>query len=270
MSFENNDGNKKKTKKLYRLMEKRAFYLILLLCLSIILTTAVWVSRQEEKHFAQENQQEEKVEEDKEDSQVEVILVEEEPPLVESKPRERPMLEDIPPARTGKKTDGLGEDIDKEEDEKKLEDEVSIATSGPGNHTMVQPVMGKLGLAFADDKLVYHKTLDHWSTHKGIDIHAQAGSPVRAALDGEVIEISNDIIMGITIVLSHDGNLITSYSNLSTDAMVELGQRVKKGQVISGVGKTASSKSLEGPLLHFQVLLDNKEIDPLKYLPAID
>ena len=51
---------------------------------------------------------------------------------------------------------------------------------------MAIPVAGKLILPFADDRLVYHKTLDQWSTHKGIDIQASEGAPVKAVLDGEV------------------------------------------------------------------------------------
>lgn len=134
---------------------------------------------------------------------------------------------------------------------------------------MAMPVTGKLILPFADDRLIYHKTLDQWSTHKGIDIKAEEGAPVKAALDGEVVEIVNDTIMGITIVIRHNKELSTIYSNLSTDAMVEIGEHVKKGQTISGVGKTASVKTLEGPLLHFQVLRDDKLVNPELYLGAI-
>ncbi len=135
--------------------------------------------------------------------------------------------------------------------------------------TMAMPVAGNLMLPFADDHLVYHKTLDQWSTHKGIDIQAAEGTPVKAALDGEVVEVVNDTIMGISIVLRHDNELLTIYSNLSTDAMVEIGEQIKKGQTISAVGKTASVKTLEGPLLHFQVFKDDKFVNPEPYLGAI-
>lgn len=131
---------------------------------------------------------------------------------------------------------------------------------------MAVPVLGKVTLPFADDKLVYHKTLEQWSTHKGIDILAQEGAPVKAALDGEVVEVVNDTIMGITITLKHSDDLLTRYSNLSTDAMVKVGDMVKKGQTISGVGRTASSKTAEGSVLHFQVLKDDQFVDPEIYL----
>lgn len=157
------------------------------------------------------------------------------------------------------------EDIEDVEDASILKDSSKISIT----EDMAIPVAGKLILPFADDRLVYHKTLDQWSTHKGIDIQAPEGAPVKAVLSGEVVEVINDTIMGICIAIKHDNGLLTIYSNLSTDAMVEVGEQVKKGQVISGVGKTASVKTLEGPLLHFQVFKDDKFVDPELYLGEI-
>ena len=105
--------------------------------------------------------------------------------------------------------------------------------------------------------------MEHTQRHR---YHAKEGVPVRAALEGEVLEIINDTIKGITITVAHSGNLKTQYSNLSTDEMVELGDIVTKGQIISGVGRSASNKLEEGPLLHFQVIRDGKMIDPQKFL----
>jgi len=168
-------------------------------------------------------------------------------------------------------------DIEKTGDTKETEDMEDVEdTSGVGDSSKVSiaedmaiPVAGELMLPFADDRLVYHKTLDQWSTHKGIDIQAPEGAPVKAVLDGEVVEVINDTIMGISIAIKHDTGLLTIYSNLSTDAMVEIGEQVKKGQVIGAVGKTASVKTLEGPLLHFRVFKDDKFVDPELYLGEI-
>lgn len=76
--------------------------------------------------------------------------------------------------------------------------------------------------------------------------------------------------MGIVITLKHDEYLITRYSNLSTGAMVSVGDFVEKGQVISGVGRTSIAKSEEGPLLHFQVINDTRLVDPKLFLPKIN
>lgn len=152
------------------------------------------------------------------------------------------------------------------EEDRDLEREGPDKEVGGLVEAMAQPTLGEVILPFAEDRLVYHKTLDHWSTHKGIDIGAKEGSPVKAVLDGEVVEVTRDPIMGISIILKHDNGVLTVYSNLSTDAMVELGERVNKGQTISNVGRTAAAKALEGPLLHFQVFQGDKFVDPQLYL----
>lgn len=287
MSFEdnNNNNNKRGKKSLYNFLDKQGFYLILLLCVSIVLVTAFWVSRQEEEYFLSENPQE-NVEEDF--NRVEVTLVEEDTEedevtqeaasvgktdeVVESEPRQKQEVEETTAQQKPKEPIELEESPRKEEpkEESKEEpkkEEAAAPTTSTDKYVMAQPVIGKVGLAYAEDRLVYHKTLDQWSTHKGVDIQAEEGAPVRAVLEGEVIEVINDTIMGITISLQHEEDLITRYSNLSTDAMVKVGQKVAKGQVISGVGRTAANKTLEGPLLHFQVLKEGQTVDPQKYLP---
>ncbi len=143
----------------------------------------------------------------------------------------------------------------------------AIKMEEPKMETMVVPVFGTAYTEFSEDALIYSKTLDQWSTHTGIDIKAEEGSPVRAAMDGVVEELVNDPQLGLTIVLSHGGKVYTKYSNLSTLDLVTINQNIKKGDVISGVGKTALYEIADDPHLHFEVSKDGKNIDPKKYLP---
>jgi murein DD-endopeptidase MepM/ murein hydrolase activator NlpD len=143
----------------------------------------------------------------------------------------------------------------------------AIKLEEPKMETMVVPVFGTAYTEFSEDALVYSKTLDQWSTHSGIDIKAEEGSPVRAAMDGVVEELYNDPQLGMTIIINHGGKIQTKYSNLSTLDLVTLNQKVKKGDVISGVGKTALYEIADDPHLHFEVMKDGKNIDPKKYLP---
>ena len=55
------------------------------------------------------------------------------------------------------------------------------------------------------------------------------------------------------------------YSNLSTDKLVEVGDRVEKGQVISGIGDTALFECADEAHLHFEVISKGKNVDPGKY-----
>ena len=143
----------------------------------------------------------------------------------------------------------------------------AIKMEEPKMETMVVPVFGTAYTEFSEDALVYSKTLDQWSTHVGLDIKAEEGSPVRAAMDGVVEELVNDPQLGLTIIISHGGKVQTKYSNLSTLDLVTIKQNIKKGDVISGVGKTALYEIADDPHLHFEVIKEGKNIDPKKYLP---
>ncbi|MFW5647905.1 MAG: peptidoglycan DD-metalloendopeptidase family protein [Candidatus Alkaliphilus sp. MAG34] len=284
----NNDGEDNKDKKLFdRIKDRQGFYTILILCIVIITATALWVDNQQGDPFISEGP----TNPFGEDEQPEITLVEDDEKdtdktqetgkIGEGKPADGKVTDSKkkPQEKGNENTvekDSKTEKTKKSSAEKYNEIEETMATFDPEDmeevlitETMAVPVTGKLTLPFAEDHLVYHKTLDQWSTHKGIDIKAEEGAPVKAALDGEVVEVINDTIMGITIVIRHDSELSTIYSNLSTDAMVEVGEQVKKGQTISGVGKTASNKTLEGPLLHFQVLRGDKFVNPELYLGKI-
>lgn len=274
MSKDNNQNDNKKNQKksLYQFLDKEGFYIILFLCVCIVAVTAIWVSNQNQDPYVAE--EESPLFEDP----TNVTLVEEPVDEMTKETTGVPNKDEaVPPKNenTNPESNKVDETI-KVQDEKELEKETEETSMEGvkgeiGNfQVMTMPVLGKIGLPFADDRLVYHKTLDQWSTHKGLDIHAEVGAPVRAALAGEVIEVINDTVMGITITIEHDENLLTRYSNLSTDAMVKVGDKITKGQIISGVGKTASVKSLEGPLLHFQVIYDGKAVDPQLYLSKIN
>lgn len=143
----------------------------------------------------------------------------------------------------------------------------AVKKEEPVMETMVVPVFGTTYTEFSEDVLVYSKTLDQWSTHTGIDIKAEEGSPVRAAMDGVVDRIFNDPQLGLTIVLDHGSEVYTKYSNLSTLDLVSINQSIKKGDVISGIGKTALYEIADDPHLHFEVIKQGKSVDPKKYLP---
>jgi murein DD-endopeptidase MepM/ murein hydrolase activator NlpD len=156
-----------------------------------------------------------------------------------------------------------------EESKKENKDKAisAIKMEEPKMETMVVPVFGTAYTEFSEDALIYSKTLDQWSTHNGMDIKAEEGSPVRAAMDGVVENLVNDPQLGLTIIINHGSNVYTKYSNLSTLDLVTMDQKVKKGDVISGVGKTALYEIADDPHLHFEVIKEGKNIDPKKYLP---
>ncbi|MBQ7713983.1 MAG: M23 family metallopeptidase [Oscillospiraceae bacterium] len=131
---------------------------------------------------------------------------------------------------------------------------------------VVDPLVGETVAAFSMDALLYSETMGDWRTHDGIDVAADAGTPVCAASSGTVLDVRDDDLMGTTVVISHDGGYDTIYANLQSTPTVEIGDYVTAGQVIGSVGRTAISESAQPPHLHFGVTKDGEYVDPSDYL----
>lgn len=93
------------------------------------------------------------------------------------------------------------------------------------------------------------------SYHKGIDIQVPAGSEVLAAADGKVSDVSQHDDGTYWITVTHEQNWSTIYGRLG-EAKVAVGDEVSKGDVL---GVPANE------ILHFEVLEDQVEKDPVHY-----
>ncbi len=108
----------------------------------------------------------------------------------------------------------------------------------------------------------------HYYSHAGIDICVPEGTKVLAVDNGEVIKVKDpDLAFGKSILLKHSDEVYSFYGSLS-EISVEQGKEVTKGQEIGEVGMTAIFDSgLEQPYLHFELRINEKSVDPLKFLP---
>ena len=134
----------------------------------------------------------------------------------------------------------------------------------PANTTL--PVSGQTVANYAMDCLSYNATTRDWRVHNGIDIAAEAGTPVCAAADGTVYTTYEDDTMGTTVVIHHTGGYVTVYSSLDNELTVSPGDTVTMGQTIGCVGNTALLESAIGDHVHFSVSCDDKSIDPMTFL----
>ena len=128
------------------------------------------------------------------------------------------------------------------------------------------PVSGQTISGYSMDALSYNETTRDWRVHNGIDIAAEAGTPVYAAADGEVYTVFEDDTMGMTVVIRHQGGYVTTYSSLDSELAVETGSTVKLGQAIGTVGNTALLENALGDHLHFSVSCNDKIINPAEFL----
>lgn len=131
---------------------------------------------------------------------------------------------------------------------------------------------GKLGMPIKDYKYVSSKfgprthpiTGEKGKQHNGIDFAADSGTAIYAAESGTVIVAQWMSGYGNTVILDHGNGLWTLYGHIRNGGIkVSAGEVVKKGQKIAEVGSTGNST---GPHLHFEVRLNEKPVDPDKYL----
>lgn len=97
--------------------------------------------------------------------------------------------------------------------------------------------------------------------HRGIDLAAPTGTPVLAAADGTLLFQADSGSFGNLSRIKHGTDVVTAYAHLDRFELgLTPGMRVEKGQVIGYVGTTGRSS---GPHLHYEVLVNGEQVDPL-------
>jgi murein DD-endopeptidase MepM/ murein hydrolase activator NlpD len=107
-----------------------------------------------------------------------------------------------------------------------------------------------------------HPVMGYNRMHKGVDFAAPTGTPIYAAGDGVIVERGWKGGYGNYVRIRHNGTLQTAYGHMSRfSSGFSRGSRVKQGQVIGYVGSTGVST---GPHLHFEVLVNGAQVNPLR------
>jgi murein DD-endopeptidase MepM/ murein hydrolase activator NlpD len=108
----------------------------------------------------------------------------------------------------------------------------------------------------------FHKGNYH---HDGVDLAAPRGSEVLAAGPGWVTTVSYSDLQagyGNYIEVDHGNGYVTRYANLGTLA-VRYGDKITKGQSLGSIGISGGSVA---PHVHYEVLKDGRNLDPVKFL----
>jgi len=254
----------KVTRRTKHITDKDGFYVILFICICIVATTAVWVSKnnfdranslRDSEYLRLTDGYYDDIEDFEEEQSKDVTLIE-----IYEEPNEEKQNQ------TTQDTKDKGA-VTPEEQKIKVDTAKEASTKEDAVTVMAQPAIGNLLRDYADNRLVYSKTLEQWTTHHGIDIKANEGDVVKAVLDGTIKSVEKDTNLGIVITIDHGNGLETKYGCVSTADMVKIGQQVKKGDAISGIGKGAGIELADGPHLHFEVIKDGKNVNPKDYLP---
>ncbi len=100
------------------------------------------------------------------------------------------------------------------------------------------------------------------SFHRGTDLQARAGTPIVAVATGLVVFSGVRGGYGHVVEIQHANNLVTRYAH-NRKNLVRVGEPVTKGQVIAELGSSGRST---GPHLHFEVIKDGTNVNPITYL----
>ncbi len=100
--------------------------------------------------------------------------------------------------------------------------------------------------------------------HTGLDFRGDTGEPIRATAAGKVVSAGWNGGYGKMVEVDHGNGFSTRYGHMS-EISVSVGQTVRIGQTLGKIGSTGRST---GPHLHYETRVDDKAVDPQKFLRA--
>lgn len=111
------------------------------------------------------------------------------------------------------------------------------------------------------NSIIYYN--DTYIQNSGILYKSSESFDVINILDGTVIDVKQDELLGNVVEVKHSNNLISTYQGLSS-VNVTKDQILNQGDVIGKSGKLNLTESLENSLL-FELIKDGKYVNPLNY-----
>jgi murein DD-endopeptidase MepM/ murein hydrolase activator NlpD len=128
---------------------------------------------------------------------------------------------------------------------------------------MILPVSGgEITSAFSGSRM--HPLLRYFRAHLGADIAVPSGTRIVAPAGARVVSVGWRLAYGLTIELEHTGGVVTRFAHCKS-AIVRPGDHVVAGETIGLVG---SSGLATGPHVHFEVLVNGNQVDPIRFIAA--
>ena len=124
-----------------------------------------------------------------------------------------------------------------------------------------RPLEGEVIGAYSPEEPVWSQTLGQWQTHPALDIAGSPGEAVYACRDGVVADAWNDRLWGNVIVIDHGEGWQSVYRGLNTLNLVEIGDDVHAGDVISAVAPSVPCEAELPAHIHFELTHDGREVD---------
>lgn len=122
------------------------------------------------------------------------------------------------------------------------------------------PFTGKHNVTSPFDLTRRHPVTHRIAPHHGTDFAMAAGTMIKSPAAGKVVQVSQNPFAGRYVVIDHGDGIKTRYLHL-TRSLVRQGDTVKMGAQLALSG---SSGRVTGPHLHYEVLLNNRAVDPMR------
>lgn len=246
-----------KTRK--KLKEKR-FYIVLACCALSIGAIAFTNSIKKEENLPTENK----------NSDVRYSLPEPIENTQETKIAEDDDIIPLPPIEDDDEIlpEAAPEVTEEEEDELFIAPPVTEQASSSNTQNslakIASPSTGKI-LAPYSKNPIYSELMGDWRSHEAIDYEVEEDTAVYAAASGKIIDISDSGLYGASITIDHQNSMKTVYSNVAAEN-ISVGDFVEEGDAIGRAENTSLCERYGENHIHFEVMIDDKNVDPNEWL----
>ena len=130
---------------------------------------------------------------------------------------------------------------------------------------MAWPVEGNVILDYNMESTIYFPTLEQYKCNPGIVIQGAVSTPVLAPADAKVEEIGANEELGNYVVLNLGNDYLATCGQLKELKVVE-NEYIKQGEVLGYVAEPTKYYSVEGANVFFELVHEEKPVDPLDYM----
>lgn len=130
-----------------------------------------------------------------------------------------------------------------------------------GKYKLILPLEGEIIENFG-----FTETMEHYQMHQAIDIGADEGAEVVAAMGGTIESIVyNHNLDGTNITIEHPNGLKVKYKFIDVNPELKVGDKVKQGEVIGTVSAACGSEFKLGSHLHLETIKNGLPQNPIDY-----
>lgn len=142
--------------------------------------------------------------------------------------------------------------------------ESQATTESQKQTDFIMPHDGEIIRGYSPEVPLYCETMDDWRTHHGIDIAVGEGEEVLSVGKGKVSKVIADSTYGYTVEVDY-GSFTARYCGMKQGDCVGINQVLEKGDSIGTVDVVPCEVNSQRHL-HFEVVVDGENEDPLKKL----